>query len=107
MWIIKNRKLNFRVQNNLESFFWRSIGITKEYKRIVSLFRRAENQIYSLAGNLSFLNIKEGKTTDLQKIKFLLEKMGDKTTLKDRVLSCHNRQYVFNSDSELIEVVNI
>ncbi|MDA3856439.1 MAG: hypothetical protein PF569_09340 [Candidatus Woesearchaeota archaeon] len=44
--------------------------------------------------------------TDLQKIRFLLEKMGDKTKLNGRVLSAHNRQYVFNSDSELIEVRN-
>ena len=44
---------------------------------------------------------------DLQKIRFLLEKMGDKTRLNGRVLSCQNREYIFDDNFELISVENV
>lgn len=51
----------------------------------------------------------EAKVNDFQKLRIVLEGLGDipKVDLDNRTLHCHNRDYIFNSDFELIEVKNV
>jgi hypothetical protein len=43
-------------------------------QQIVSLFRQADNQVYVFSGNLSFINMKEGKTKIIDVIEDLLKR---------------------------------